>query len=389
MPTGQFAKGPLDRASYWDPSVFERERRTLFRAMPLFADHEFCLAEAGKVRRIGIGDDSILVARGIDGDLHALANHCAHRGFPIIEEDSCVSRELVCRYHGWRYALDGRLQSARGLTSGACDHPRGLVRLGCASVGGLVVASHSPIERAAFAEIEAILVQFGLAGARFAVEDRFVARCNWKLWVENFLECWHCAPNHPELSATEAHVRQFETGDHGGYASDIAAVYRSTAQAGLSLHQGIELNPGDRIFTFCEIAPLGQGRTSPTPNGNRIGPTLANDALEGCFAYGAIGPFLHFSIAVDYAVIFSFLPLDVDRTEIRICWYAAGNVDSSALTWLWRRTLRQDRSLVEAMHGSVGSTLYRGGLYLEHEQRTARFISWLHGWGLRDRSAEG
>jgi Rieske 2Fe-2S family protein len=248
--------------------------------------------------------------------------------------------------------------------------------MSCLTPAGLVITGQQPLEPKLADDMTALFAGLGLSGCVTVAEDVFIARSNWKLWTENFLECWHCTPNHPELAATESHVRLFEAEDYQTYAADCAAARRRAEQAGFTLPDDRELDPADPVFAFWEVAPLGGGRSSPSPNGQRLGPALASEAMDGLFVYGAVGPFLHFSIAVDHAVIFSFLPINSEETEVRTVWLAREAMDSDAATWLWKRTLAQDRSLTEALHQSVKSRHYRGGQYLSHEQRAARFTKW-------------
>jgi glycine betaine catabolism A len=372
--------GPLAGPDYADPQVFAREERELLPLLPILAAPASILSELGSFVSLERGRDAIFVVKGPGGRVCGFANHCLHRGFRLVEDRCGKTQRFVCPYHGWSYASDGRLLSARGLASGE-KAVRGLLTVPVVEMAGFYLLASPSIGGPILEQLADRLGTFHLADAVVAAHQSFVARCNWKLWVENFLECWHCQLNHPQLSSTEAHIRQLEAEDYESYLAEQNAWRRRADRAGYSPGIGVELCSDDPVFGFCETVALGGQRRSPTPTGNRLGPALADEGLDGGIVFGALGPFLHFSIAVDHAVIFSFIPTACDQTRVDCYWLTrSAKVDQDSLTWLWRHTLEQDRRLTERLHRSVGSGLYTGGCYVSHEQRSARFARWWLRW---------
>lgn len=372
--------GPLAGSDYVDPQVFSREAKLLFPALPVLVSPASTLSDPGSFVSFERGCDSILAINGPEG-VRGFANHCLHRGFRLVDVPSGRAERFVCPYHGWCYGPDGRLLSARGLGRGV-KLTRQLDSLPVFNLAGLHLLAPPAAHDLIGERFTECLSAFHLADAVVQARESFIARCNWKLWVENFLECWHCHPNHPQLSSIEGHIRQIEAGDYECYMAEQDSWRKRAARVGFPISAGIEIDPGELVFGFCETVALGGRRRSPTPDGRRIGPALANDGLDGGIVFGAIGPFLHFSIAVDHAVLFSFVPITCDQTRVDCQWLTrAGDIDHEPLTWLWKHTLEQDRKLTERLHRSVASGLYAGGCYLAAEQRAARFSQWWRRWG--------
>ena len=115
--TTRYPELGTDPVSYEDsisPEFFEAEREAVFRRQWLYVGREEKLPKAGTFfTRELPGLDSIVVSRGLDGTVDAFHNVCAHRGNKVVwqehpgEESSGSCRQFTCKYHGWRYGLDG------------------------------------------------------------------------------------------------------------------------------------------------------------------------------------------------------------------------------------------------------------------------------------------
>src|SRR5690242_9234685 len=98
-----------DLGLFSDPRVFAAERERIFQRSVMALDHETRLAEDGRWFRCDAAPRSILVTREAGGRLNALRNVCIHAGYPVCEAEEGSAERLVCPYHGWEFALDGRL----------------------------------------------------------------------------------------------------------------------------------------------------------------------------------------------------------------------------------------------------------------------------------------
>ena len=104
--TGEIAPDP---ALFTEAGVFAAERERIFARPWIAADHATRLAEDGRYFRFDADSRSIIVTRDSEGRLHALRNVCIHAGYPVCDAEDGSSERLMCPYHGWEYALDGRL----------------------------------------------------------------------------------------------------------------------------------------------------------------------------------------------------------------------------------------------------------------------------------------
>jgi nitrite reductase/ring-hydroxylating ferredoxin subunit len=106
---GQNGEIVPDPTLFNEAAVFAAERERIFARQWMAADHVTRLAEDGRYFRFDADSRSIIVTRDSDGRLHALRNVCIHAGYPVCDAEEGSAERLMCPYHGWEYALDGRL----------------------------------------------------------------------------------------------------------------------------------------------------------------------------------------------------------------------------------------------------------------------------------------
>jgi nitrite reductase/ring-hydroxylating ferredoxin subunit len=169
-----------------DPELFETyeifaaELTNLFIKPWLAADHASRLATDGDYFRVDIGGRSVVIAREAEDKIHAMRNACLHAGYRICEEEEGRGDHLFCRYHGWDYAIDGRLTDPM-LRPEEKDRSRfRLPRYAMQITKGLiffdpsVAAPNAPAAKA----IEADFPDLG--DSRIASRKRFQTTWNWK-----------------------------------------------------------------------------------------------------------------------------------------------------------------------------------------------------------------
>jgi len=98
-----------DPTLFSEAGVFAAERERIFARPWMAADHATRLVENGRYFRFDADSRSIIVTRDSEGHLHALRNVCIHAGYPVCDTEEGSAERLMCPYHGWEYALDGRL----------------------------------------------------------------------------------------------------------------------------------------------------------------------------------------------------------------------------------------------------------------------------------------
>jgi Rieske 2Fe-2S family protein len=234
-----FLLSTLPGRYYYDPAIYQLEQERIFSLMWVCVGHADALADPGAYQLATIGQESIIIVRNRDGMLNAFLNVCRHRGARLCTAASGqLKGSIQCRYHAWTYGLDGRLLGAPnvlndvqfdrllyGLLPVALEVWQGFIWLNLAD-------DPAPIST----QIDApIIERFGSYApfARYDVGKLKVGKtvtydvaANWKLVLENFMECYHCGPMHPELCQL---LPGFRTGK--SYGDGDAATLAENAQA--------------------------------------------------------------------------------------------------------------------------------------------------------------
>ncbi len=211
------ARSPnLPAWAYLDPDVYEREKHEIFYRTWAYAGWVGDLRAPGDYITAELLDQSVIVMRGRDGALQGFHNVCQHRGHRLLEDRGNVAA-ITCPYHAWVYDLDGSLKRARA-TERTADFDRSCFSLKPVRVEVLadkfvlfnLDANAEPLGPRVedfVADVRRELTQFDRlvkAPARPRTEEEqqrydeyFPIRANWKIVMDNFLECYHCPPAHP------------------------------------------------------------------------------------------------------------------------------------------------------------------------------------------------
>ncbi len=188
---------------YGDPEIFARERQTVFSKSWRLIGHTSMMPEAGDFITDDLAAAPIILVRSENGAVNGFYNVCRHRAGPLATERTGNCRgEIVCRYHGWRYALDGRLRSATRFGSVAGFDPRdyGLRPVRVEQWRGFIFANLDNTA-APIAKMLAPLDEVWRASMDqpFALRRSHEIACDWKVYVENYLEGYHVPNLHPKL----------------------------------------------------------------------------------------------------------------------------------------------------------------------------------------------
>lgn len=252
---------------YGDADAWPRERRAVFGRAWLFLGHEAELPAPGDWIAAEIAGHRLLAVRGTDGAVRAFHNVCRHRAGPLVlgERGSC-GKELVCAYHGWRYALDGRLRAATGFGAAEGFDPRdfGLFALAVETWRGLVFAAMEPTLSLAdaVAPVEALLTARGLHLPPPALRRDHDLACDWKVYVENYLEGYHIGAVHPAL-AEELGGADYRVRIEGEAVIQEATGGSGATQAGVWawLWPNLAINVYADGAMIERMTPVGPGRT--------------------------------------------------------------------------------------------------------------------------------
>jgi Rieske 2Fe-2S family protein len=346
---------------FYDPGIYAREQERLFGQMWTCVGRADALPEPSDFLTTELAGESILVVRGRDGDLRAFLNVCRHRGARL-SLDACghLGGAIQCPYHAWSYALDGRLIGAPNIARDeTLDKERlGLIPVHLAVWEGLIWLSLADDPGPVSAQLEpALLDRFGELEKfrRYDVGSLAVGRsiayeiaANWKLVVENFMECYHCAPVHPELTSL------------------LPAFRLGTSYQGI-LGQGTAFADEIDAFTLS-----GAGDRPMLPG------LLPSDAR---LYYGfVLWPNLFVNLLPDHVILHTLTPLGPERSRVVCDWLftpkeaARPGFDPSDTVAVFDITNRQDWDVCERTQLGMRSRAYaNGGFYVTNEQHIATF----------------
>jgi choline monooxygenase len=226
VPEADLAVEPLARAEtipsawYTDPAFHALDRDAIFARTWQYVTHVSRVAAAGEHVIASVADNPVVVVRGKDGVLRAFFNVCRHRGGPLAVEDGCA-KALQCKYHGWTYWLDGTLRGVPAFDRTELFDKKdfGLIPLRVAEWEGLVFvnldADAPPLETVV-AGIAERLGPIDLKPLRFFQRVDYEVACNWKVYVDNYMEAYHVPHVHPELCSLYD-FQNYRTEAHGHY----------------------------------------------------------------------------------------------------------------------------------------------------------------------------
>jgi phenylpropionate dioxygenase-like ring-hydroxylating dioxygenase large terminal subunit len=193
----------LPAAFYFGPERLALENERIFARSWQLVGREEQVASAGSFFTARIGDEPILVVRGADGVVRALSNVCRHRAGPVATGEG-VCRGFRCGYHGWSYGLDGSLLNTSEF-DGVEDFAReesGLPAFRVESWLGLLfvaIDAEAPPIAEFLGDLAGLGRRPGLSAMRLAHRKDWSLDCNWKVYVDNYLEGYHIPIVHPSL----------------------------------------------------------------------------------------------------------------------------------------------------------------------------------------------
>ncbi|RRO14144.1 aromatic ring-hydroxylating dioxygenase subunit alpha [Saccharopolyspora rhizosphaerae] len=349
---------------YTDPGIFRLEQATIFEASWFCAVRSADLTGPGTFETVQIGRESVLVTRGRTGAVKAYLNVCRHRGARLCtEEEGEVRRSFQCPYHAWTYSLDGALIAAPNL--GAMDDVD-RTRYGLHEVHvrewlgyvWLCLADEPPsFEDTVIGDVATRLgtpdaiVGYQVADLKLGRRVEYDVQANWKQIVENFMECYHCATIHPELT-------------------DVLPEFADGLAAQYFVGHGAEFGEDVEGFTVDGSAGL-----TKLPG--------VNEEQDRRYYAITVRPQVFINLVPDHVVFHRMFPLAPDRTLVRCDWlYLPEVVDSGAdierSVELFHRVNQQDFEACERCQLAMGSRSYAaGGVLVPSEHHITEFHDWV------------
>lgn len=337
---------PLNEAShvpgyfYTSEEIFALEKERIFLRdwLPVARVEE--LARPGDYMALRIVDEPLVVARDVDGSLHAFENRCAHRGVAVAT-DTGNAMEFTCPYHGWLYDLQGRLVGAPSMEQAAGFDRRNcrLKPLGLGVWAGWIFITFNadPVPFADWiAPYDAELGFLHQERCRLANKLTIEVACNWKFPAENLMDNYHSRVLHAKTIGPTMGVERF-TGTRQGRAAFNA------------------------YYDARPMVPDGKSRFGMMP------------WLEGkterfaCSAH--IAPNMHLFARCDNVHPFLMWPLGVGRCRITCYmlwpeeWHAQPDFRQKTVDYnlFTRQLMDEDCSVMESLHDAASSSRYEPG----------------------------
>jgi Rieske 2Fe-2S family protein len=380
----QPSRTALQQLFYTSDGIFQRDIEQVYLKSWLYAGHLSEIPKPGDWLLFEMAGESVIIVRNDENQVSALLNVCRHRGSKICLEERGCSRKLVCRYHGWSYDLDGRLHSAAHMPG---DFDKSKIRLKKIHTGileGMIFINFAD-QPASFELVgdglSACLRPYRLDGAKVAHRQTYTIKANWKLSVENYTECYHCAPSHPEYTRGHALAKPGARST-----AEMEQVMARAAACGLSetsLNHVYLDEPGFGTGFAFERYPMWRGHVTGSEDGKPVAPLMGEVRdYDGGTTDFQVGPVTFALAYCDHVVIYRFTPVSKDESECDITWLVNGDAeegkdyDTERLTWLWDVTTRADKRIIEYNAEGVNSRYYEPGPYSRMEEYTWKFISW-------------
>jgi Rieske 2Fe-2S family protein len=352
---------------FHDPDIYAQEQERLFGTMWICVGRADAIPEAGQLFTTELGGESIIVIRGRDGEIRAFLNVCRHRGARLAispcSEVTHTGKTIQCPYHAWSYGLDGRLlgapnlghdealdKSQFGLIPVRCELWQGLVWLNLAdeamSPGGVAGQLNPPLIQR-FGTLD-IFNRYTVGDLTVGTSIDYEIAANWKLVVENFMECYHCAPVHPELTRL---LPEFRNG---------------------TSYQGI---PGEGTAFADDIDAFTLTGSGQRPRLPGLGPE--DDRTYFGFV---LWPNVFVNLLPDHVILHTLRPTGPESSHVTCDWLfarddvARSDFDPTDTVAIFDLVNRQDWEVCERTQLGMHSRAYSsGGVYVKNETHIAGF----------------
>jgi len=354
---------PLDRVEaglpaswYRDPAQYQRELEAFWYARWIAVAREEEIPRPGDWRVVRIGTQSLVILRDENLEVKAFHNTCRHRGSVLCTEESgsFAQSHIVCPYHAWTYDLAGKLVATpRRMETPDFDMKNfPLHDVAVASWGGFVfvhLGKASPLK-----DLPTRFERYGFENLR--IGKRIVAdvKANWKLLCENFSECFHCPPVHPEFCSI---VTAYQ--DAGAWGLRNRHEEKPEYKAGA---QTLTLDGSSRLPPFRDL----------------------NEAeKKTLYAAEMLPPNLFLNVQPDYVNSHLMFPTGPESVRITYDWLfepqqlPLSEDDLAHYVALWDITNKQDARNCEWQQQGIQSRAFDHGYYVPQEFDAHRFAEWV------------
>ena len=375
----------LDQRFYTDPEIYELEIERIINRNWILAGHASQLPEPGDFKVLNVAQESAIIVRGTDGELKGFANVCRHRGSLVCLDANGHADKFVCPYHGWMYDIDGNLFAARNMPEDFDMAAHSLNPVSVDVIHGLIFVcfTDTPLSlEGAKRDLAEPMAMFDFENLKVAAQKSYEIPANWKLSIENYQECYHCATAHPEYA--RMHTLMLDRDKRERVQGKMQERMESCGVKDIYLdYIDTAARPGEIGYGYSRTALFDKYKTG-SRDGGPVAPLLGNltdyDGGASDFSFGAFSFLLAYS---DHVVAYVFTPIDQNNSNCEIYWLVRGDAeegkdyDVDALTWLWDVTTKADKEIIVNNSKGVHSKYYQPGPFSGMERPERVFIEWI------------
>jgi len=375
----------LDQRFYTDSAIYSLELERIITRNWILAGHASQLPEAGDFKVLNVANESAIIVRCQDGTIKAFANVCRHRGSLVCLEAAGNTRKFACPYHGWIYDTDGHLIAARSMPDDFDKTTHALHKVSVEIVCGLlfICFSDSPPSLAgAKKDLAEPMAMFDFEHLKVAAQKNYQIDANWKLAVENYQECYHCATAHPEYAVR--HTLMLDPMKRPRVQADMLEKMQACGLKEINIdYIDTRARPGEQGYGYSRTA-LFEGYKTGSEDGRGLAPLLGMlTDYDGGASDFTFGPFSFLLAYSDHVVGYVFTPVDKDHCQCEIYWLVRSDAvegrdyDVDRLTWLWDVTTQADTEIIVNNWKGVKSKYYQPGPFSDMERAESTYVEWV------------
>lgn len=341
---------------YFAPEIYLLEQQRLFSHLWVCVGRAEDISLSGRYRVVTVGGESIIVVCDQHGVQRAFFNVCRHRGTRLCTQESGqLKGSIQCPYHAWAYRLDGTLIRIPNLAADASCHMdnRNLLPVALDVWEGLLWLNLSEAPSPLADQLDLLAMEeygcgaptsfarYQLGALQTGKTICYDVQANWKVILENFLECYHCGAVHPEFCELFPEAR--------------------SGQGSSRLADHVE------AFTLS-------GKASRPPL-----PSLSREDLRQAYV-AVILPNVMLSFHTDHVILQLLHPLSSDHTRVQSLWLfdseaiAAPGFDPTDTVAIGDLLNRQDWVVCEQTQLGMSSRGFQqGGVFVPCEEHLRSF----------------
>ena len=359
----------LPRQFYTSEILYKMDIEHYWNHSWIWVGHVSQIPKAGDFFVFDYGYESVIVARDKNKNVNAFLNVCRHRGSRVCIKKSGNTRVFACPYHAWTYELNGNLRAAREMGDDFDKAEYSLKKVNLRIFHGLIficISNNPPNIDKGLLQMETLVEPFEFENLKIVHSQNYPVSANWKLALENYMECYHCAPAHLEYSKSHS------LKDPSSANIELKkCMLKKSIQVGLSDDE-LQINSlcskDEEMDFYFSRYPLFQGYQTGSKSGKKLAPLLGKlkdfDGGTSDMQIGILNNFLCYS---DHVIGYRFIPRSIQLTDIEVIWMVRSDAEEGLdynlqdLTWLWHCTSQDDERIIGLNQKGVNSDHYVPG----------------------------